>query len=219
MEPKILAEEILTRLKALPNRRIGTVRNLRREYSKRLAAEPPRLVLAVALELCAQADFRQRFIGYELAHYHRATLKSLRAKELLALSPRLSSWYDVDTFAPLLAGPAWREGQVPDNLIKRWARSRDLWWRRAALVSTIALNNTARGGRGDTARTLAVCEALVADREEMVVKAMSWALRELAKRDPQAVRAFVRQHDDQLAARVKREVGNKLRTGVKNPRR
>jgi 3-methyladenine DNA glycosylase AlkD len=58
----------------------------------------------------------------------------------------------------------------------------------------------------------------VADRDDMVVMAMSRALRELAKRDPGAARHFVAAHRDALAARVVREVGNKLTTGLKNPR-
>jgi len=60
---------------------------------------------------------------------------------------------------------------------------------------------------------------LVHDADDMVVKALSWALRELAKRDPQAVSAFLTKHEAALAARVVREVRNKLTTGRKNPRR
>jgi 3-methyladenine DNA glycosylase AlkD len=52
----------------------------------------------------------------------------------------------------------------------------------------------------------------------MVVKALSWALRELSKRDPNAVRAFLAKHAKALAPRVIREVNNKLVTGLKNPR-
>ena len=66
---------------------------------------------------------------------------------------------------------------------------------------------------------LAVCEMLTDDRDDMVVKAMSWALRELASWDPSAVEGFLSDNEDHLAARVKREVRNKLRTGLKNPRR
>jgi 3-methyladenine DNA glycosylase AlkD len=84
-------------------------------------------------------------------------------------------------------------------------------------VSTVALNVRSRGGTGDVPRTLAVCRLLVDDDDDMVVKAMSWALRELVVHDPDAVRAFLRAHGDALAARVKREVTNKLRTGLKNP--
>jgi 3-methyladenine DNA glycosylase AlkD len=68
-------------------------------------------------------------------------------------------------------------------------------------------------------RTLAVCRRLVADEDDMVVKAMSWALRELIVHDPEAVWAFLTEHNDLLAARVKREVQNKLTTGLKNPKR
>jgi hypothetical protein len=50
----------------------------------------------------------------------------------------------------------------------------------------------------------------------MVVKAESWALRALAPWDPAAVVAFLDRHDVRLAARIKREVGNKLRTGRKS---
>lgn len=40
---------------------------------------------------------------------------------------------------------------------------------------------------------------------------------ELVIHDPAAVRAFLRDHESILAARVKREVTNKLETGLKNP--
>jgi 3-methyladenine DNA glycosylase AlkD len=130
----------------------------------------------------------------------------------------MNSWDQVDCFAPYLAGPAWRNGQIGDEVIAEWARAPDRWWRRAALVSTVALNVKARGGSGDTARTLAVCELLIADRDDMVVKAMSWALRALSVHDPDAVQYFIDEHRAALAPRVTREVGNKLRTGLKNPR-
>ena len=75
------------------------------------------------------------------------------------------------------------------------------------------------GGTGDTPRTLEICEMLAADREDMVQKALSWALRELVWHDRNAVQSFLDYHDDHLAARVKREVRTKLTTGLKNPRR
>jgi hypothetical protein len=75
-----------------------------------------------------------------------------------------------------------------------------------------------RGGTSDVPRTLRLCRLLAADHEDMVVKAMSWALREVSKRDPAAVRAFLERHSGVLAARVVREVTNKLVTGRKNPK-
>jgi 3-methyladenine DNA glycosylase AlkD len=52
----------------------------------------------------------------------------------------------------------------------------------------------------------------------MVVKALSWALQEVAKKHPAQAKAFLREHSHALAARVLREVDNKLRTGLKTPR-
>jgi hypothetical protein len=50
----------------------------------------------------------------------------------------------------------------------------------------------------------------------MVVKALSWALRALVEWDRAAVAGFLKEHDATVAARVKREVATKLRTGRKN---
>jgi 3-methyladenine DNA glycosylase AlkD len=136
---------------------------------------------------------------------------------LEALGEGMDSWWSVDSFARTLSGPAWLRGQVADGRILRWARSEDRWWRRAALVSTVALNMRSHGGTGDVERTLAVCRRLVADYDDMVVKAMSWALRQLVVHDPDAVQQFLEEHEAVLAARVKREVRNKLTTGLKNP--
>ena len=41
----------------------------------------------------------------------------------------------------------------------------------------------------------------------------------LSVHDPDAVWAFLRDHDERLGARAKREVRNKLTTGLKNPKR
>ena len=131
----------------------------------------------------------------------------------------ITYWASVDVLGTRLAGPAWLNGRIADRDVHRWARSPDRWWRRTALVATTGLNVKTRGGRGDAPRTLAVCEMLGDDRDDMVVKAMSWALRELVPWAPDAVESFLAEHEHRLAARVKREVRNKLDTGLKNPRR
>jgi 3-methyladenine DNA glycosylase AlkD len=213
-----LLDELEARIGAAPLA-ASPLRKLRREYSRRLARSEPGDVVSLALRLVDRGGIARRFVAYELVHHHRGALASLGVRDLKRLGRGLDGWGAVDGFGLYLAGPAWREHQVSDRLILGWARSRDRWWRRAALVSTVPLNSRARGGRGDTARTVAVCRVLVGDRDDMVVKAMSWALRELAKRDPAAARRFVAAHRRGLAARVVREVGNKLATGLKNPRR
>jgi len=213
-----LENQIVSSLSALTVKTTEAIRKVRQRFSHRLAEATPQKVVALALQLVRRAAV-PRFVAYELILYHHQALRSLKSKSLEDLWAGNNNWGEVDAFACYLSGPAWREGQVSDALIRRWASSRDRWWRRTAVASTIPLNNKARGGLGDTARTLMVCEMLVADRDDMVVKALSWALRELSKRDPESVQTFLREHDGVLAARVVREVNSKLNTGLKNPRK
>ena len=58
---------------------------------------------------------------------------------------------------------------------------------------------------------------LVEDHEDMIVKALSWVLRRAIRYDRKGVEQFLTDHKRYLAARVKREVNNKLDTGLKNP--
>jgi 3-methyladenine DNA glycosylase AlkD len=214
-----LAAEIDRELRRMEEPRTADVRALRRAYTRRLRRAPAADVLAIARWLLHDRGQMHRFVAYELIAHHRVARDAVTARDLEWLGLGLDSWAAVDTFAVYVAGPAWREGQIPDRVLRAWARSEDRWQRRAALVATVALNAAARGGRGETERTLALCRLLVRDRDDMVVKAMSWALRELSKRDPAAVRRFVEEQEGTLAARVKREVGHKLSTGLKSPRR
>lgn len=212
-----LAQELLARLHAAPRMPTPAARALRREYSALLAQATPPQILTLALLLLKEATPLRRFIAYELIFCHRETLTSLRAKHLEQLGRDLDSWGAVDTFACYLSGPAWRTRQISDTLIAKWARAQNRWWRRAALVSTVPLNRKTLGGNGDAQRTLRICHMLRHDRDDMVIKALSWALRELAKRDAKAVREFLMQYESELAPRVLREVRNKITTGLKNP--
>lgn len=215
----MLATQILSDLAALPAQDAASVRTLRKAYSKQIKNWSAKEVLAVADPLLDEPDFNAHFIAMELIGYHRPALRSLGQAELEQIGRILNSWWSVDTFASYLSGVAWRDGQIGDDVIHEWAHSANRWWRRAALVSTIPLNTRARGGKGDIPRTLAVCELLVNDHDDMVEKAMSWALRELIIYDRSAVEEFMKKHEAVLGKRILREVRNKLTTGLKTPRK
>jgi len=168
--------------------------------------------------LLASPGNHHRLVAYELIYHHRPALSEVTARDLERLGRGISAWDQTDVFGIFLAGPAWNQRQVPDSVIHKWARSSDRWWRRAGLVATVTLNSKSWGGRGDVRRTLQVCRMLESDRDPMVVKALSWALRVLAKVEPKAVQRYVTERGPALAALVRREVRNKLTTGLKNPR-
>ena len=210
-----LATQIDAALRALDDQSTAALRRERRRWSAQLRGEPADVVFSVALEVIER--FGWRWIGYELVLFHPSALGLVDASTVERLAGTLGAWYDVDQFGTLLAGPAWRAGRIDDGTVHAWARRADRSWRRAALVATVPLNVRAQGGHGDTARTLAVCELLIADRDDLVVKALSWALRALTATNRAAVEAFLRVHDRALAARVTREVRSKLTTGLKSP--
>ena len=155
-----------------------------------------------------------REAAFEICYLHRGLRDSLDWRKLERLGRTLDGWASVDHFARKLSGPAWQRGQITDARVMRWAKSTDFWRRRTGLVSTIALNER-RLGRGDAHRTLIVCELFIDNRADLHVKALSWALRELGLRDPEAVRTFIEDHKNRLHSCVIREVGNKLATGHK----
>lgn len=213
-----LAEEIDEHLSNMPGAKTEDLRALRREFSHRLKDAAPHVVIELGALLLEVPKIEYRFLAYELIHHHPSALSRLSAWQLERLGRGIASWSAVDCFAIYLAGPVWRDRHVPNSLIHGWARSADRWWRRAALVSTVPLNSKTQGGTGDAYRTLQVCRLLESDSDPMVAKALSWALRELAKRDPRVVRDYVARRKDVLPALVLREVGNKLATGLKNPK-
>jgi 3-methyladenine DNA glycosylase AlkD len=207
--------DFVDRLQAAPAGTAG-LRAERKRISREVAALNRAALLELAHHLIKTGI--PRFVAYELVLNHTATMKSITQPEVERLGKGIAGWGDIDCFGCFIAGPAWRAGRLSDQVVRTWARSTDWCWRRAALVSTVPLNSRAQGGSGDTKRTLMICRMLVADRQDLVVKALSWVLREPAKRDPEGAREFLWAHGERLAPGVLREVGNKLDTGLKNPK-
>jgi len=215
MNPEEFTSKLIRELESLPERKTAPMREVRRKYSQALRAENAAYVLEAAHAIVATDQ--HRWIAYELIADHPAAFHALDRQKLEALGRGMKGWDVVDRFSRTLSGPAWRDGLIPTQTIHDWAHSSDRWWRRAALVSTVALNMRSHGGHGDVPKTLAVCELLVNDHDDMIVKALSWALRELVVHEAETVRNFLATHQNELAARVKREVRNVLETGLKNP--
>jgi len=192
----------------------GVVRRLHGEWKGKAAED----VLMLALSLIRMQIHECRQVAYELLDRRSDARRLLGVGEVRALGKGNDNWASVDGFSVLVSGPVWREGQIPDREVLAWARSKDRWWRRTALVSTVPLNLRSRGGTGDVPRTLRVCEVVAGDSDPMVAKGLSWALRAAIGVDRRAVEVFLRAHDAVLPARVRREVRNKLETGRKSGR-
>jgi 3-methyladenine DNA glycosylase AlkD len=216
MDPEATAAAIRAEIAALPRRDTPYMRALRKRRSAELRSASAGDVIRLAQAYERDSPQEGKWVAYELIRFHPAAFASAGEAEAMDFAARLASWYAVDAFGTILAGPLWARGQVSEGLITAWARSEDRWLRRTALVATVGLNGSLRGG--DANRTFPLCLALAADHDDMVEKAVSWALRYLSQKDRAAVVRFMAEHGAAFGARVRREVRNKLDTGLKTPR-
>jgi DNA alkylation repair enzyme len=214
-----LKKAVRNDLERLPRLNTSSVRSIRRRYSKAFKSKSPQEVLDFVRSLLKGGAWPERVVAWEALAGHPGAFALVDDQLAGEMAAGLSDWGSVDLFGVTVLGQAWRERLVSDTRMIVWAKSPDRWLRRLTLVATVPLNSRARGGDGDSRRTLRICGVLVDDRDDMVVKAMSWALRELAKRNPSVVKAFISKYEDRLAKRVLREVRNKLKTGLKTPSR
>jgi 3-methyladenine DNA glycosylase AlkD len=217
--PADLTKAVRRDLAALARRDTPSVRKIRQQYSRVLKTAEAGFVYKVVRGLLENDGWPERVIAWEILASHKPAFQLLNDKAVEEMADGLSDWESIDLFGVTVLGQAWRDGLVKDRKIDSWAKSSDRWRRRLALVATVPLNSKSRGGNGDAERTLKICTILLNDRDDMVVKAMSWALRELAKRDASAVEDFIKVESARLAPRVKREVTSKLKSGRKSSTR
>lgn len=173
-------------------------------------------VIRLCNEMALTGIFEVQQVSFGLLNKKLRIIEKLSLNDLLVLGTYMDNWVSTDSFGTQVSGPAWRLNCIDNIIVKEWASSPDKWWRRIALVSTVALNLKSQKGDGDIDRTLMICDILVSDRDDMVVKALSWSLRELLKRHPHEVKEYIDRYKDILSGRVIREVSKKLLTGRKN---
>ena len=99
----------------------------------------------------------------------------------------INNWDLVDLSAPKIVGPYLDGGSR--SLLYRFVRSKNLWERRIAILSTFPYIR-----KGDFADALALSETLLADDHDLIHKAVGWMLREVGKKDVAVLEGFLRKH-------------------------
>jgi 3-methyladenine DNA glycosylase AlkD len=105
----------------------------------------------------------------------------------LAHTRWVNNWDLVDLSAPGIVGRwlATRSRRPLDRLVK----SKSLWERRIAIVSTLHFIR-----QGDLQTTFTLAEHLLDDQHDLIHKAVGWMLREAYKRNASRTLAFLRHH-------------------------
>lgn len=161
----------------------------------RIARGARQLSLPSLARLLDSAIHEERMVALKiLVLRYRATedLRRPLARFYLDNLDGVDNWDLVDVSAPWLLGGEIAGGRLWPTA-RRLAASPDLWRRRVAIVSTLG---PVRMGMVD--RAVEMAEILLDDREDLIQKATGWVLREVGKRDPSVLTAFLDAHGAEM---------------------
>ena len=141
-----------------------------------------------ALELLASSWHEERLVALVLLveAYKEADDRRRRSihRSYLANTRWVNNWDLVDCSAEYLVGA--HVATNANGLLERLARSKSLWERRIAIVATFHFIK-----RDEFRPTLKIGAMLLGDSEDLIHKAVGWMLREVGKRDRQALDGFL----------------------------
>ncbi|MCU1339483.1 MAG: putative alkylation repair enzyme [Bryobacterales bacterium] len=99
----------------------------------------------------------------------------------------VNNWDLVDGSAPYIVGQHLLTR--PRRILYRLAKSRNLWERRIAIISTLAFIRA-----GEIEDTFAIAKLLLADDHDLIHKAVGWMLREAGKQSAPALLSFLKEN-------------------------
>lgn len=151
--------------------------------------------------LWVQPHREEKYLALDWASSHKRFVSAVN----LDLYERLiveGSWWDlVDDAATHLVGPVFRsdpEATLP--WLVRWIQTDQMWLRRSAIICQVGSKD-----KTDTETLFGFIRTCMEEREFFITKAIGWSLRELSKRNPEAVVGFLAEHTDQMARLSVRE--------------
>lgn len=227
---KLLSE---IRLKADPEYRLGSLmvaptgqvvhgirtpdnRRLARSWARAHRDADPEPVLSLVESLWNGESRDERMLGLEILFLCPGIANGLSRDVFDRWRGDIDNWGVCDFLATRILGP-WVEADPEERLayLEELVGDSHLFSRRLGLVSSVHLN---RDGTEYGEWTLGQVDRVIDERDPMITKAVSWALRQMVKHQPSAVEAYVESRADRMAALPRREVRNKLKTGRKSGR-
>lgn len=167
--------------------RMGQVFALAKEYIEMPPGEIETLLESPIHEVRVGADWQAR----------SRKISAERRKELFDLylrrHDRINNWDLVDRSAPYVVGGYLFD--QPRDVLYKLARSKNMWERRTAIVSTFFFVR-----KGDVNDTFNIAELLLKDKEDLIHKATGGWLREAGKKAPERLKSFL----DKYAATMPR---------------
>lgn len=143
-------------------------------------------------------------IGYARAFGDHVTFDQLALYRSMITE---GAWWDfVDEIAGHLIGRLVADERPRMRpVLEEWIEHEDMWLRRTALICQLRHREET-----DAVMLFDFCRRRAHEKEFFVRKAIGWALREFAKSDPRAVKAFLDEMGDSLSGLSRREASRYL---------
>ena len=157
-------------------------------------------LMAFVHECWAQPEREFRYVGANLTRKHVAKLDPSHLPDVEHFIVTDSWWDTVDSLAAWTVGPMVSRHPELVEVMDQWIDDENLWLNRTAIIHQLGYKENT-----DAERLFRYCRRRADHTDFFVRKAIGWALRQHARVDPEAVRAFVTEHDDILSGLSKRE--------------
>jgi 3-methyladenine DNA glycosylase AlkD len=146
--------------------------------------------MAFAGVLIEDRHLEAKSVGIEVVSRYRGTFTPglLPIWKRWFAANHSANWATTDAICGLLIGPLLRHHPALAGQMQAWARDRNMWVRRASIVGLIQ-----RGRRGESLDLIyVIARRLHADEEDLIQKAVGWALREAGKTDMPRLERYLR---------------------------
>jgi 3-methyladenine DNA glycosylase AlkD len=162
-------------------------------------------VVGIAELLWAEPVHERRAAAAELLEQQVVLLDAADLPLLERLLRESRTWALVDNLATSVVGPIVERDPSVTAVLDRWATDPDFWIRRSALLANLV---ALRRGAGDFERFGRYADAMLAEKEFFIRKAIGWVLRDTGRLRPDLVYNW-------LLPRASRAAGLTVREAVK----
>jgi 3-methyladenine DNA glycosylase AlkD len=160
---------------------------------------------AIVDTLYASKWHEYRSVAIAILGRYEGLLRETDLPWLAGLVRRSNTWAHVDWLAADIIGGVLRRYPRALRRLSGWARDRNMWVRRTALLAQVRVVSH---GAVDFELFANLAVEMLDEREFFIRKAIGWVLREASKSQPELVYRFLRDHRGRIS-------GLSLREGAK----
>lgn len=117
-----------------------------------------------------------------------------------------TNWDTLDWIAVKLISPLVQDNRSHEKTLAKWRKDENFWVRRASLLAHLSHKEDT-----NTKLLSKTILELSNEREFFIRKAIGWVLRDFSYTDPEWVKKFVAQHQNELSGLSKREALKQIR--------